>query len=166
MYSLYKNKYKHYIHIYVRHFCLISYNIPEWTRALNARDVSWTRLQGMRAKRYRKTFCQFVVSCNVASAALLSCLGLLAPCGLDFGPPGSLPGPFPGLPGTLLGNRGRPLVPSWRLLGALGRLLDVPLGRSWLLLGSLGLSWGHLGPLLGLISQLLGGSEPRKPTCH
>ena len=88
-------------------------------------------------------FCAFRASKNL----LFSCLGLLAPSGPHFGPPGVLLGASLGASWAPSGSLWRALDCSWRLLAALGALLAA--------LGSLlCLSWASLG--------LLAGPRPRQ----
>ena len=134
----------------------------EWTRALNAREVSWIRAKVFWAYWLRKTFCQFVVSSCLWSCLLLSCLHLYLlalaslllcplvsyagpPLGLFWASPGALLGPILGLRRAILGLLAAPGAPgpSWassRLL--LGSSLAGPGSRT---LGSL---LAALGPLL------------------
>ena len=150
--------------------------ILEWTRALNAREVSWIRAKVFWAYWLRMTFCQFVVSSCLWSCLLLSCLHLYLlalaslllcplvsyagpPVGLFWASPGALLGPILGLRRANLGLLAAPEAsePSWassRLL--LGSSLAGP-GGPWAPLGvTLGGSWVSLGPPLGCSRPLWG----------
>ena len=133
----------------------------EWTRALNAREVSWIRVKWSLAQWLRKTFCQFVETCRVISSlaplvCLVVCLAsLVSSCKPLSGLRGSLEallGPSWSRPGSLLEPFGTP----WPLLAAPGPLLGASraaLGTSW---ASLGPPSGSSWPLLGCPEGLLG----------
>ena len=147
--------------------------ILEWTRALNAREVSWIRARVFWAYWLRKTFCQFVVSSCLWSCLLLSCLRLyllalasLLLCvllcrvlGLPRAFFGPLLGPIFGLRKAILRLLAAPgaLRPSWASSGLLlGSPLAGPRGP-WAPLGvTLGGSWVSLGPPLGCSRPLWG----------
>ena len=166
--------------------CVYIY-ILEWTRALNAREVSWICAKGFCAKWLRKTFCQFVVSSCLWSCLLLSCLHLYLlalaslllcplvsyagpPLGLFWASPGPLLGPMLGilrllaapealgLPGPLPCCSGSPLDPG-RPLGSFLAALGPLLARSRPL-------WGRPGGFLDLLWGVLGGSWPPKASFH
>ena len=104
-------------------FLYIFIYILEWTRALNAREVSWIRAKGFWASWLRKTFCQLVVLSCHWSCLLLSPL-VLSP--LAWSPWGSRLSW--GSPGALLGLFGAPLPPGGRRPG--GFQAAVPGGHN------------------------------------
>ena len=60
-------------------------SILEWTRALNAREVSWNWVERSGAQRLRKTFCQFVGKVYgriviLGHRHLLPCFPLVSSC--------------------------------------------------------------------------------------
>ena len=126
----------------------------EWTRALNAREVSCRRLKWPRPSWIRKdllSVCGIVLgSTAVSRHYLLACCGGLleassAPLGgTSFGPLGGLRG----LILTLLTALGAPLLDlSWAALGRSWRLLGGPwgpFGASW---AALGAPWAAPKPL-------------------
>ena len=137
--------------------CIYLY-ILEWTRALNAREVSWSRLKWPRASWIRKDLWSvrgIVLVVFWASGGILgpswrlqavfATLGRLLVCllGRSWVPCGG-PGPLPWASGAPLGG-------SWTSLG-------LPLGLFWAILCALGTFPGShlaaLGPLLAARSDL------------
>ena len=169
-------------HIYIYIYIIIL----EWTRALNAREVSWRRAKGLWAQWLRKTFCQCVVSSCLWSCLLcLECTCVFSPwllCSylllcrmfvspdpfwslswVSFGANVGLPESHFGAPGGPWGSR-PPVGPSRAAPGQpLGRsweTLGAPCRRSWRLLGrswpAPGLPPASLGPSWRLLWPPLG----------
>ena len=157
----------------------------EWTRALNAREVSCRRLKWPRPSWIRQTFCTFVESrreaapfrsigfsplvsscraspCLVLSYLVLASAALVFSC-LGFSCLRLLWSPLVVSPVVL---SSLVLVPACSLWGLLGSLFGTSGGSFWglrepsggLLRGRLGLSWGAPEALLAPPGRLLGPS--------
>ena len=142
---------------------IIPSTVLEWTRALNAREVSWIRAKGVLGlvppEDLLSACClvlPLVLPSVVLSPLVSSCLGfsaLLSSCVVYW----ASPGPFLGLSRASLGTHFGPPeghfeAPggSWGSRAFLGLTRAAPgqsLGRSW---GTLGAPWGHSWRLLGL----------------